>query len=218
VDKAKSVFTFKSGIIVYSLRYKILFIMCGLITSAQTLLGDINASKYYTDHTREFLGYLGHANPSEVPVRKMDQNETTSKSGLCIAGYTDGRAIYLNEDFFARNHSEGINLFTCAHEAAHYVLRHSSQKGRINLEIEKEADVHAARMLCKHGYKWVVNQKVRHLKRLIDAGKGDLTDGKHPTLQQEYVYLSKVLETNSKNNNSYKEAVEDIKDFFTSAY
>lgn len=199
----------------YNLRYKIVFLACIFITNAQTIFGNINASKYYTDHTREFLVFLGHKNPSTVPVRKIDKNDsqhkTTHKSGLCVAGYTDGRAIYLNEDFFAKNHSEGINLFTCAHEAAHYVLKHPQQIGRSSLEIEKEADIHAARMLCKNNYKWVVKDEVRHLEQLVNAGQGHLTDGKHPTIHEQYIYLSKVLE-NNRENNLYAETIEEIKD------
>ncbi len=202
----------------YNLRYKLLFLMFALITSAQTILGDINASKYYTDHTREFLSLLGHKNPSAVPVRKIDKNdpqhETTHKSGLCVAGYTDGRAIYLNEDFFAKNYSEGINLFTCAHEAAHYVLKHPQQRGRNSLEIEKEADVHAARMLCKNGYKWVVRDEVNHLRQLVNAGQGHLTDGKHPTLQEQYDYLSKILENNHEDN-PYNAGIKEIKELLS---
>ena len=202
----------------FNLRYKVLFLIFALITSAQTILGDINASKYYTDHTREFLSFLGHKNPSTVPVRKMDKNdsqhETTHKSGLYVAGYTDGRTIYLNEDFFAKSHSEGINLFTCAHEAAHYVLGHSRQAGRSSLEIEKEADVHAARMLCKNGYKWVLRDEVRHLKQLVDSEQGHLTDGKHPTMQEQYVYLSKILE-NNREDNPYKAGLEEIKELLS---
>lgn len=198
-----------------NLRYKILFFMYLLVTGVHTILGDINASKYYADYTRKFLGFLGHKNPSAVPVRKIDKNDsqhkTTHNSGLCVAGYTDGKAIYLNEDFFAKNYSEGINLFTCAHEAAHYVLKHPQQTGRSSLVIEKEADMYAARMLCKNGYKWVVQDEVRHLGQLVDSGQGHLTDGKHPTIHEQYVYLSKVLE-NNRETNPYKATLEEIKD------
>lgn len=185
----------------YNLRYKILFFTYLLITGVHTIFGDINASKYYADYTREFLGLLGHKNPSAVPIRKMNKNDSqhknAPKSGLNIAAYTDRNAIYLNEDFFAKNYSEGTNLFTCAHEAAHYVLEHSRQAGKRNrLEIEKEADIYAARMLCKHGYKWIVKDQVNDFKRFVDTGKGHLTDGKHPTIQERYVYLNKILKNN----------------------
>lgn len=198
-----------------NLRYTIFFFVCALITSTQSIFSNSNASKYYTDHTRKFLGFLGHKNPLSVPIRKIDKNdeqhETTHNSGLSLAGYTDGKAIYLNEDFFAKNHTEGINLFTCAHEAAHYVLKHPQQKKRSCLEIEKEADIYAARMLCKNNYKWVVKDEVRHLKQLVNTGQGHLTDGKHPTIHEQYIYLSKILENNRKGN-LYRETLEEIKD------
>lgn len=186
--------TFYLRAFVYTLRYK-LFIYV-LISSVQIALGDINASKYYADHTREFLGYLGHKNPSAVPIRKISRDNARYK----LSGYTNGIAIYLNEDIFARK-AEGLNLYVCAHEAAHFVLRHSYQAGNRNcLEIEEEADVTAARMLCRNGYRWVVEQQVSMLKKLINAGHGDWSDNKHPTNQQEYVYLNKVLGTSYERN------------------
>jgi hypothetical protein len=195
-------------VLVYTLRYKLVLIICALITGAHPALGDINASKYYADHTRTFLGYLGHENPSMVPIRKMSRNDPLYGR---VSGYANGIAIYLNEDVFARD-PEGVNLYVCAHEAAHYTLGHAYQaESRGNLEIEQEADVTAARMLCKHGYTWAVEQQVNMLKRLINAGRGEWSDGKHPSNQQEYEYLSKVLKTERKNMH-LKTGIEKIKD------
>jgi hypothetical protein len=200
----------------YNLRYTLLFFISTLSSVVHTMVG-INASEYYTHHTHKFLGFLGHPNPSQVPIRKMDKNDpqhkTTRKSGLSVAGYTDGSVIYLNEDFFAKNNSESINLFTCAHEAAHYMLGHSHQTRKNNIKMEKEADVHAARMLCKNGYKWVVKGEVHHLARLVQTGQGDLSDGDHPTIEEQHKYLSKVLKA-YREDNALKEALEEIKDLF----
>lgn len=178
-----------------NLRYKLLFIACALFTGVQTLLG-VNASEHYTYYTRQFLGNLGVRNPATVPVRRISVNDPLYNNA---AGYSDGTAIHLNEDTFA-NHSEGNNLFTCAHEAAHHALRHAFQVHRDTLVIEQEADVTAARMLCTHGYRWVVEEKVDLLRRLVRAGQGGHTDGLHPTTQEEYEYLRRVLETNGGQN------------------
>ena len=186
--KRRIIVTFCMRAFVYTRRYNLLLFI--LVVGAQIALGDINTSKYYADQTRKFLGYLGHRNPSAVPIRKISKNDPSYK----LLGYTNGIAIYLNEDIFARK-PEGINLYVCAHEAAHYVLGHSNQAGSRNrLEIEQEADVTAAHMLCKYGYRWVVEQHVSMLRKLINAGRGDWSDGKHPTNQQEYGYLNEVLE------------------------
>lgn len=191
------------------LRYKLVLIVCALIAGVQTALSDINASKYYADHTREFLGYLGVENPLIVPIRKISRNDEFYSA---VSGYATGIAIYLNEDVFARN-PEGVNLYVCAHEAAHYALGHAYQTvKRSRLETEQEADVTAARMLCNHGYEWAVKQQVRMLKRLINAGQGQWSDGKHPTNQQEYVYLSKIVETHGECK-PCKARIEELKDF-----
>lgn len=196
IDEAKMFHLNKQmEFLMYNLRYKLLLIACTLITGVQTTFGagGTNASQYYTDHTRQFLGYLGQKNPSAVPIKKMSKNDPNYH---VAAGYSDGSSIYLNEDFFAKpGRSKGTNLFTCAHEAAHHALHHAYQGHRNGLEIEKEADVEAARMLCKNGFRWVVEQEVAMLKNLVQAGQGHYTDGKHPTTQQQYVYLGKVLGT-----------------------
>jgi len=188
-----------------NLRYKILFVMSVFLTGTQTILGAINASEYYTYYTREFLGNLGQRNPSAVPIRKMSRNDQFYDTA---AGYANGTAIYLNEDLFeGGRRSDGINLFTCAHEAAHHALRHPYQTRRNGLEIEQEADETAARMLCTYGYRWVVEEEVALLRQLVNAGQGHYTDGAHPTTQQQYVYLRRVLDTRQDRNPNPAEVV-----------
>jgi hypothetical protein len=182
-----------------------------LITGVQTVLSDINASKYYADRTREFLGYLGCRNPERIPIRKMSRNDQWYDTA---AGYANGTAIYLNEDVFVRNQSEGISLFTCAHEAAHHALGHPYQVQRNVLDIEREADETAARMLCNYGYRWVVRQEVDHLRRCVNAGQGGWTDGQHPTIQQRYAYLSRILERKDTVTRD-KKASSDESSFYT---
>lgn len=177
-----------------NLRYKVLFTLCTLFTGVQTALA-VNASEHYTFYTREFLRNLGVRNPATVPVRKISRNDPLYSA----AGYSDGTAIHLNEDTFV-NHSESTNLFTCAHEAAHHALRHAFQGHRNSLVIEQEADETAARMLCTHGYRWVIEERVDHLRRLVNNGQGGHTDGLHPTIQQEHVYIRRVLETTGGQN------------------
>lgn len=160
-----------------NLRYKLLFILCALFTGVH-LLG-VNASDHYTYYTRQFLGNLGVRNPAAVPVRKINRNDPLYGA----AGYADGTAIHLNEDTFAGN-SEACNLFTCAHEAAHHALGHAFQGHRNIVIIEQEADETAARMLCTHGYRWVVEEEVR---------SGRIEDNDHPTNQQRRRYLNAIL-------------------------
>lgn len=160
-----------------NLRYKLLFILCVLFTGVH-LLG-VNASDHYTYYTRQFLGNLGVRNPAAVPVRKINRNDPLYGA----AGYADGHAIHLNEDTFAGN-SEACNLFTCAHEAAHHALGHAFQGHRNIVVIEQEADETAARMLCTHGYRWIVEEEVRSAR---------VEDNDHPTNQQRRRYLSAIL-------------------------
>lgn len=160
---------------------------------AQTAFG-VNASEYFTRHTREFLGYLGHHNPASVPVNKIMANDPNYRGA---AGYAGAFDININEDLLARLRvSDACKLFTCAHEAAHFALGHAYQVRRNVLEIEQEADVEAGRMLCQHGYRWVLQGEVDHLRNLVNAGRGNVTDGQHPTTQQRYTYLNNVLRAN----------------------
>jgi len=161
-----------------NLRYKVVFTICALFIGVQTALA-VNASEHYTYYTRQFLGNLGVRNPAAVPVRKINRNDPLYGA----AGYADGHAIHLNEDTFAGN-SEAGNLFTCAHEAAHFALGHPYQVYRDTLEIEQEADETAARMLCTHGYRWIVEEEVR---------SGRIEDNDHPTNRQRRQYLSVIL-------------------------
>jgi hypothetical protein len=182
-----------------NLRSQILFIAGVLLTSTQGLFGAVNASDYYTRYTRQFLQYLGHRNPSGVPIKKMSSSDRYYGTA---AGYATGTEIYLNEDMFGQGRSKGVNLFTCAHEAAHHVLRHPYQVNRNGLEIEKEADVHAARMLCDNNHRWVVEEEVSLLGRLVRAGQGSWSDGKHPTIKQQQTYLQFVLDTHNQNTSN----------------
>ncbi|HLG29952.1 MAG TPA: hypothetical protein VI387_07055 [Candidatus Brocadiales bacterium] len=184
------------GYIMKNLIYKIAVI--GSIMAMPMALSAINASEYYTRYTREFLGCLGHKNPSAVPVNKITPNDRYYKGA---AGYASATGININEDFLAsKPFSEAVKLFTCAHEATHFALGHPYQVNRKVLEIEQEADVEAARMLCKNGYTWIVQGHVDNLRRLVNAGLGDRSDGQHPTYRQQYGYLSNVLANSGKTN------------------
>lgn len=176
---------------------KSLLLAAVLVTGVvQTAMG-VNASAYYTRYTHEFLGYLGQNNPSAVPISKIMPSDAFYKGA---AGYAGATGIHINEDLLARlKLSEGVKLFTCAHEATHFALGHPYQIRRNVLEIEQEADVEAGRMLCRNGYRWVLEEHVDHLRRLVQAGRGNHTDGHHPTTQQQYVYLNQVLAMNQGN-------------------
>ncbi len=176
---------------------KSLLLLAVLATGiVQTTLG-VNASAYYTRYTHEFLGYLGHNNPTRVPISKIMPHDAFYKGA---AGYAGATGIHINEDLLARlKLPEACRLFTCAHEATHFALGHPYQVKRKILEIEQEADVEAARMLCRNGHRWIVEGHVSHLRKLVQAGRGNHTDGHHPTTQQQYKYLSQVLATNQGN-------------------
>jgi len=182
---------------------KMLFVITVLAAGiVQTAFG-VNASEYYTRYTHEFLGYLGQNNPLVVPVSKITPNDRFYKGA---AGYACADGIYINEDLLAsKPFPEAVKLFTCAHEATHFALGHPYQVKRKVLEIEQEADVEAARMLCRNGYRWIVQGHVDNLRNLVNAGRGNHTDGQHPTTQQQHTYLSAVLKTNQVSNpNSVK--------------
>lgn len=144
---------------------------------------------YYQERVREFLHYLGCQNPSAVSIVQMSPLYEGYKTA---AGYCSGKTIALNMDAFDKQ-SEAYNLLTCAHECAHYVSNHSYQPWRNELEIEEEADIKAARMLCTHGYEWALKECIKELKYAIKAGIGRPRSDTHPTHIQQVAYFSAIL-------------------------
>lgn len=143
---------------------------------------------YYVRMTREFLYNFGCSDCDTVPIKKMGRYK--SKPGWVVRAYRDSSGIYLNEEVFAQE-SVGSNLFTCAHEAAHHRFH---KPGYVSLQIEREADTKAAKMLCDFGYTWVLQDKIDDFQELIEDGSGNWCDGKHPTVRERRAYLKKILE------------------------
>ena len=150
-------------------------------------------SKYieskYADETRDFLEYLGHKNKNIVRVEEMDKNY---KNYNAAAGYCDGELIAIKDDYAATNLGNG--LFTCAHEAAHYALRHRYH-ARDSKKYEKEADLMAAYTLCGLGLESAVIDRIDYIDSFSDIAK-DKDDGKHPTPREEHKYLTDFLNAN----------------------
>ena len=184
------------GGIVFGSKHVLPLILFFLILTTSTFFAatsDETSSyfNFYIKKTREFLYHLHCPTYKNVPIKKVSNNKKSIKEGWIRYGYTDGKAIYLNQEIFAQE-VEGLNLFTCAHEAAHYALRHPFDSRSV-IEIEKEADIVAAQMLCSQGYSWVVNEQLNYLKAFIDAGQGNQHDGEHPSSVERYEYLAPIL-------------------------
>lgn len=141
----------------------------------------------YADDIHEFLDYLGHKNPSIVPIQKMTRENYENFDNS--AGCTNGKRILIDDNYAATNPGNG--LFTCAHETAHYALRHVYYT-RDTKEYEKEADLVAAYILCGLGLESAVEDRISLIDSLSDAAK-DSDDGKHPTRREEFKYLTKFL-------------------------
>ena|ERR1700722_13258966 len=146
---------------------------------------------HYEHKTRKFLEYYGHQTPGTVSIKPIEQYQ--NRPGWVIRAYRDQEGIHLNMDEFTAE-SHGINLFTCAHEAAHWVFHDISAKG---YDIEQDADTKAAEMLCNNGYAWVVQEKITQLAAMIEEGHGDTSDANRPrpTVRTRHQYLSHILDS-----------------------
>jgi hypothetical protein len=157
---------------------------------------DTQSFAYYQQKTYEFLGNLNAQNRHAVTVEIMP---TTDPHYRDCAGYANGSVIRLNMESFKRQ-SNAQNLFTCAHEAAHYACGHTYvhpyAAKRSSFVVEREADETAARMLCKHGYAWVVEECVSQLSLHMRYGDAHTSDGIHPTYAQQHEYLKTIVAHN----------------------
>lgn len=165
---------------------------------------------YYQQKTYEFLRHLNARNIDTVSVEIMPQHDPQHGSA---AGYANGSVIRLNMESF-RLQSHAQNLFTCAHEAAHYACGHTyihpHTPRRSSFVVEQEADEAAARMLCTHGYAWVVEECVKQLHLHIQYGSDAHTsDGVHPTYAQQHTYL-KIIVAKHVHNRLYPQAQQPI--------
>ena len=146
---------------------------------------------YYAHKTRKFIEYFGHASADTVPIKPIEQYE--KRAGWTINAYRTKEGIFLNTDVLLTE-AHGINLFTCAHEAAHWVFHDIHAKG---YDIEQDADTKAAEMLCNNGYAWVVQEKINDLATMIEDGHGQTIDPNkpRPTVQTRHQYLSHILDS-----------------------
>ena len=138
---------------------------------------------YYEKKTREFLGYLNCPNAQTAPISAMQKDDERYQS---CAGYAGVNGIVLNLD------RATFDLFTCAHEAAHYALKHH-KSGRPSLEVEQEADCTAARLLCLYGHRPVVEFQISQLYMNNTLMGYEHHDGMHPSYEKQYAYLSAIL-------------------------
>jgi hypothetical protein len=143
---------------------------------------DTSDSKY-KDDVGKLLAYLGHKNPLIVQIKKMEKDY---KNYDTAAGYCNGKLICIKD-----NDNYNTALFTCAHETAHYALRHVYHT-RDSKEYEKEADLVAAYTLCGLGLESAVEDRISLIDSLSDAYK-DEDDGTHPTRREESKYLTEFL-------------------------
>ncbi len=149
---------------------------------------------YYEQKTRTFLNYYGCSTHATVSIQPIQQTE--KRPGWIISAFTNSTGIYLNMEEFEHNHY-GINLFTCAHEAAHWAFH--SEHLKITYDLEQDADIKAAEMLCTYGYAWVVQEKINELEAIIeeDQERADKFNEEkpRPTIRTRHHYLSHILET-----------------------
>jgi hypothetical protein len=145
---------------------------------------------YYEHKTRKFLEYYGYEAPQAIEIKEIEDHK--KRPGWVIKAYRLKNTIYINSQAF-ETESHGVNLFTCAHESAHVVFHATTAKG---YDIEQDADVKAAEMLCAHGYAWVVQEKIHNLALLIEQNVGDISDEKkpRPTVKTQHEYLTKILD------------------------
>jgi hypothetical protein len=172
---------------------------CIIITVAMplcsiTTLRAAHDFAYYEQKTRTFLNYYGCQTYETVTIQPIKQTE--KRPGWIINAFTNSTGIYLNMEEFEQ-HRCGLNLFICAHEAAHWVFH--GEHSKITYELEQDADVKAAEMLCSHGYAWVVQEKIDDLREIIEDN-ADLADRTNeekprPTIRTRHQYLTHILES-----------------------
>lgn len=174
--------------------------------------------QYYEAKTREFLKYLGCADADTIAIFPMEREDACYAwaDGICTP-----HGMLLKIDKIS---SPAEMLFLCAHEASHHACRHvqlsSTEKiadkilfGKLRkirnflhnhtLDHEREADRTAAKMLCEHGYGWVVEavSHVRHSSALL--GFQNIKD--HPSFQEQSQFLSDTIKkTHTESSIAYK--------------
>jgi|GEM_PF-2828140 len=174
--------------------------------------------QYYEAKTREFLKYLGCADADTIGIFPMEKEYQCHKycDGLCTP-----HGILLKIDKIS---PPAEMLFMCAHEASHHACRHVQHNSAVKiadtllfgklrtilnhlhnytLNQEREADLTAAKMLCKHGYGWVVEEvaQTRHNSALL--GFENIKD--HPSYKEQSQFLSDTVQnTQAQSSVTYK--------------
>lgn len=139
-----------------------------------------NASPEFRDRTIEFLGYAGITNSEDVSIKQRNLENT-----IACAGDT---YIHYDETKMRRAPLE-YQTFVIAHEVAHYVLQHASQRNRRSQEIEQEADEYAMRLLLHNGYSLAAYTTFSLNENTIEP---DRDDGIHPTPRQSVQYMGRI--------------------------
>ena len=178
---------------------KKLYYQAFLIAAVTATLGSLTALHaaydfaYYEHKTRAFLNYYDCATHESVTIQPIKQTE--HRPGWVINAFTNSTGIYLNMEEFTQN-SCGLNLFICAHEAAHWAFH--GEFSKITYELEQDADMKAAEMLCCHGYAWVVQEKIDALQTIIEDNEefaDRINEEKpRPTIRTRHQYLTHTLE------------------------
>ncbi|HRN78162.1 MAG TPA: hypothetical protein PLU71_02905 [Candidatus Dependentiae bacterium] len=187
----------------------LLTVIASICSTVQSNPRTMQSFAYYQQKTREFLTHLGVNNANAVQVKRLQRSNnsvlghtafsgTFNHLGIMVRGSME---ICLNEQAF-RHISEGMRLFTCAHEAAHYARNHpmtaTLQGNRVQvIRLEQEADEYAARMLCANGYRWVVQEVCNNAYQFVRNGQGHIQpDHEHPSYSTTYGYLTQILNGN----------------------
>jgi hypothetical protein len=168
-----------------------------IVASVITAMSPAHAAHdftYYEHKTRTFLNYYGCTTHDTVTIQPIKQAE--KRPGWIINAFTNSTGIYLNMEEFDQNNC-GLNLFICAHEAAHWAFH--AEFSKITYELEQDADVKAAEMLCSYGYAWVVQEKIEELQSIIDDNEqlaDKINEEKpRPTIRTRHQYLTHILES-----------------------
>jgi|GEM_PF-3333188 len=169
--------------------------------------------KIYQEYTHKFLEKLGYKRAKEVHIFEMSSWDDNYQFA---SAYTNGFGITLNLNLFRSGDSIASNLFTCAHEAAHVALGHTTmvlhdgekfkKDTPPSMAKEREADIAAARMLCANGYWWVVEG---HISTLTFGNKleyrGNNPSLCHPSWQEARKYLAQVLQETPRTSDTSQE-------------
>jgi|GEM_PF-3205373 len=168
-----------------------------VITSVITAVCPAHAAHdfaYYEHKTRTFLNYYGCTTHDTVTIQPIKEAE--KRKDWIINAFTNSTGIYFNMAAFDQK-SCGLNLFICAHEAAHWAFH--AEFSKITYELEQDADIKAAEMLCEHGYAWVVQEKIEELHNIIEDNEqlaDKINEEKpRPTIRTRHHYLTHVLES-----------------------